>query len=97
MSFNECYLNSGLPHVTNFTLTDVSWLSDYLDSENRLIVASSNGSLINNSTYMFGEFPKDLQVRSGLRNDDGSVTARFATVRGVYITSTGRSLRRKHE
>jgi hypothetical protein len=71
LSFNGCYFNSGLPHVTNFTLADVSWLLDYYDSENQLVVVP-NESLINNSTYLVGELPKNLEVRSGFRNDGGN-------------------------
>ncbi|XP_021926136.1 inter-alpha-trypsin inhibitor heavy chain H3-like isoform X2 [Zootermopsis nevadensis] len=52
---------NGLPHITNFTLADVSWLLDYFDSENQLIVVT-NDSLINNSTYLVGELPKNLEV-----------------------------------
>ncbi|GFG33644.1 hypothetical protein Cfor_01525 [Coptotermes formosanus] len=52
---------SGLRHVSNFTLADVSWLLDYLASEDHLIVISNDG-LSNNSTYLVGELPKYLEV-----------------------------------
>jgi hypothetical protein len=96
LSFNKCYFHSGLPHVTNFTLADVSWLLDYFDNENQLIVVT-NESLINNSTYLVGELPKNLEVSLASGTMTGTVTVRRASVRGVYITYTGRSLRRKPE
>jgi hypothetical protein len=67
--FHLCYLHSGLSYATNFTLTDVSWLLDYLDSEDRITVAT-NYSLMNNSTYLIGEFSKNLEVRWSIRDDD---------------------------
>ncbi|PNF17383.1 hypothetical protein B7P43_G02959 [Cryptotermes secundus] len=60
---------NGLSQATNYTLTDVSWLLDYIDSENRITVAT-NYSLMNNSTFLIGEFPTSLEVRWSLRNDD---------------------------
>lgn len=52
---------NGLSHATNFTLADLSWLLDYLDSEDRITVAT-NSSLMTNSTYLIGEFPKIIEA-----------------------------------
>lgn len=70
-----------MPHITNFTLADVSWLLDYFDSENQLIVVT-NDSLINNSTYLVGELPKNLEVRLGLKNDYGKSHSKMCYCKG---------------
>ncbi|XP_069702837.1 inter-alpha-trypsin inhibitor heavy chain H3-like [Periplaneta americana] len=47
-----------VPHVTNYTLGDVTWLLDYFDSEDRLIVANNT----DNSTYVVVKVPSSPEV-----------------------------------
>ncbi|KAJ4439313.1 hypothetical protein ANN_07435 [Periplaneta americana] len=57
-----------VPHVTNYTLGDVTWLLDYFDSEDRLIVANNT----DNSTYVVVKVPSSPEVRLSIMKHDVS-------------------------